>query len=471
MKSSLIESAPLLRIAVSLMAGIAVGYYMQSPVPLFPIFAGMLGLTLFLWKYEFLQSLTIGLSVFLLGELMMERQRQAEQSSSWPPYKIRYEAVVLSDPLEKPKTVAVDVLVMQNQRRLRCYIYKDVWSRRLRVGDGLQLQSHIETNRYLATTYVARHSWRKIQLSLEGLSLTKRTRFFFLKLRAQLLRRIQVSESDKEQYAVVAAMVLGDKSALTREVKDLYAVTGASHVLALSGLHLGIIYTLLTLILGRGRWRVPSQLLTILGIWAFVFLVGMSVSVVRSAVMISTYALLSLGRRNRMSINVLAFAAVVILLFSPMSLFDVGFQLSFVAVFSIFTLQPLFDGIASPQNLIVRWCWAMLTVSLAAQIGVAPLLAYYFGRFSTYFLLTGFIVVPAATLILYLSPIAIAWPSLAYLLLYIAGWLNRLLGFVASLPGASIEGLHPTVLQVAMAYVIMAALCWLTGIIRRAGES
>ena len=120
-----------------------------------------------------------------------------------------------------------------------------------------------------------------------------------------------------ESYAVVATMALGDKSALTIELKDTYSVTGASHVLALSGLHLGIIYTLLSLLIAGRRWQMLSQLVLILSIWAFVFLVGMSVSVVRSAVMLSLYALLSLGHRDKMSANTLAFTAIVLLMINP----------------------------------------------------------------------------------------------------------------------------------------------------------
>ena len=100
----------------------------------------------------------------------------------------------------------------------------------------------------------------------------------------------------------------------------------------------------------------------------------------------------------------------------------------------------------------------MLTVSCAAQIGVAPLIAYYFGRFSNFFLLTNLVVVPAATLILYLSLVVLIIPSLAYILIYMVGVLNRLLTWIAACPGTSIEGLHPTLLQVTMAYVIIVAV-------------
>ena len=289
-----------------------------------------------------------------------------------------------------------------------------------------------------------------------------RSKTYFLAQRAKLLDRLSESGVDGSVYAVVAAMTLGDKSQLTKELRDTYAVSGASHILALSGLHLGIIYTLLSLLLSRRRWQVISQVVIIVCIWLFVFLVGMSASVVRSAVMITVYALLSLGHRDKMSVNTLAFAAIVMLLFNPKSLFDVGFQLSFMAVLAILLFYPLFESVWSQQFLfghrLFRWLWTTLAVSCAAQIGVAPLIAYYFGRFSCYFLLTNLVVVPAATLILYLSLLVLLIPSLAYLLVYIVDVLNQLLLWITMLPGASIEGLHPTLLQVWMTYVIIGAV-------------
>ena len=187
--------------------------------------------------------------------------------------------------------------------------------------------------------------------------------------------------------------------------------------------------------------------------------------------MLTVYALMSLGHRDKMSVNTLAFTAIVMLLFSPQSLFDVGFQLSFMAVLAILLLVPLFMQVFSLEffmsHQFVKWLWGMLAVSLAAQLGTAPLVAYYFGRFPTYFLLTNFIVVPAATLILYLSLAVLLVPSLAYLLLYMVSALNAVLTRIAAIPGASIEGLHPTPLQVVMAYVIIAATFLLVLQVRR----
>ena len=290
----------------------------------------------------------------------------------------------------------------------------------------------------------------------------EQSRQWFLQQRALLLERLQEQGLDGDAYAVVAAMALGDKSELTKELRDTYAITGASHVLALSGLHLGIIYTLLSLMAFRRRWQVFSQLLIVLAIWAFVFLVGMSVSVVRSAIMLSVYALLSLGHRDKMSVNTLAFTAMVMLAFTPSSLFDVGFQLSFTSVFFIILCLPFIDGPwpydAPLTNPVAKWGWSMIVVSCAAQLGSAPLVAYYFGRFSSWFLPVSFIVIPAATFILWLSLLVLLVPPFAPVLVWVATMLNRILSRIASVPGASISGLHPSLLQIAMVYVIILAV-------------
>ena len=487
MKNDPFESVPLLRLSVCLMVGIVVGEYVA--VPLLPVFVAMVVVALFLWKYPQVQSAAIALCFVVLGALLMQRQKASLQVT-WPEGEVQYEAVVVSEPVEKPKTMAVDILLTENGQRLKAYFYKDDRSRSLTIGDGLRIQSRIQENshwcndtfdyhRYLeihgftGTTFVSSWKWQKAQISLSGLSRIERTKLYFLQLRSRLVKKISSAAANSpfsilnspfhDASSVVAAMTLGDKSALTQDLKETYAVTGASHILALSGLHLGIIYSLLMLLFGgRNRSSISFSLFTLLGIWAYVFLVGMPTSVVRAAVMLTVYALLSLGHRDKMSVNTLAFTAIVLLMLHPLSLFDVGFQMSFMAVFSILVWVPLLMSVFPSDYLqshrVVRWLWALATVSCAAQIGVAPLIAYYFGRFSTYFLFTNFIVVPAATLILWLSLVVLMVPSLAYLLLYVVGLLNTVLSRMALLPGASIDGLHPSLLQVAMIYVIIAAV-------------
>ena len=340
MRNNLLEKCPLLVPAICMMVGIIIGDYLMAEIPLLPIFIGMVVVSVLLWRFEVLQSVAIVMCFFFLGWLLISWQKE-KSKITWPEEEVAYEAVVMSEPVEKPKTMAVDILITGNGQKLKCYLYKDDRSKALRIGDGLKVQSKINPNsdwysgnfnyrRYLeihgfsGNTFVSSWKWQKAQVSLSGISRLERSKLFFLKLRSSILDRIRNYQS-ADAYAVVAAMALGDKSALTKELKDVYSITGASHVLALSGLHLGIIYTLLSLLVRGRRWQMASQLLIILSIWAFVFLVGLSTSVVRSAMMLSIYALMSLGHRDKMSVNTLAFSAIVLLIFNPLSLFDVGF--------------------------------------------------------------------------------------------------------------------------------------------------
>ena len=481
MKNKPFGEAPLLHLVICLMAGIVVGDSVGTVSWLWPAFVVMVVGTLLLWRYAVGQSAGIAVCFVVLGWLLVQRQ-ETKLRVSWPEEEVCYEAVVISKPVEKPKTMAVDILLTGSQQKLKCYLYKDDRSRNLKIGDGLRIQSRIKPNsewrkgtfdyrRYLEVhgytgqTFVSSWKWQKAQLSLRNLSRLDRTRLYFLKLRSRLLSRIKTDQADANAAAVVAAMALGDKSALTHELREVYSVSGASHVLALSGLHLSIIFMLLTLLLGGSKFfTVHCSLLPLLSIWAFVFLVGMPVSVIRSATMLTVYSLLSLGHRDKMSVNALAFTALFVLIVSPISLFDIGFQMSYLSVFAILLIVPLSERLFPVGYLmthrVIKWLWGMVAVSCAAQIGVAPLVAYYFGRLPVYFLLTNFLVIPATILILWLSPVVFLFPSLAYLLLYIVSGLNTLLTTIASIPGASIDGLYPTKLQATMTYVVIVA-CYL----------
>lgn len=287
-------------------------------------------------------------------------------------------------------------------------------------------------------------------------------RTWFLEQREVLLGHYRQAVSDEEQYAVLAAMTLGDKRALTKELRETYSVTGASHVLALSGLHLGIVYVLLSLLtMGRRRhWL--SQTVIILGLWAFAFLTGLSPSVTRSATMLSVYALFSVAERGRASVNVLSFTALVLLFIDPRALFDVSFQMSYAAVFSILLFMPLFDRMM-PMDYLIRHRWLkavyrLAAVSVAAQLGVAPLIAFYFHRFSTWFLLTNFVAIPLATVILYGALIVLLVPPVIPVLVWVVSALNSALTVLSYLPYASIDGLCPSMLQVSMIYVAIGCI-------------
>ena len=264
-------------------------------------------------------------------------------------------------------------------------------------------------------------------------------------------------------------MTLGDKSELSRDIKEAYSIAGGSHILALSGLHLGIIYAFLTLLFPRRRWRMVTQGFVLSSIWSYVILVGMSPSVVRAAVMISIYVVASLLGRNRMSVNALSLAAIVMLISNPLDLWDVGFQLSFAAVLAIFILfRPIYNILPDrfPSSLhIVKVLWSMVAVSVAAQVGTAPLVAFYFGRFSCYFLLTNFLVIPAAMIILYssfamfaLAPFVTIQKYLANFILLVAECLNGGVFHIAALPGAAIEGIDINQWQLILIYLLIVCV-------------
>ena len=134
----------------------------------------------------------------------------------------------------------------------------------------------------------------------------ERAKIRLLRFRQKAIAALQESGLEGQEQAIVTAMALGDKSALTKELRETYSVSGASHVLALSGMHLGIIYFLLSFIFVRRGWRVAGQMITLPVIWLFVLMVGLTPSVVRAATMLTVYGLVALLRRKSSSLNTFA---------------------------------------------------------------------------------------------------------------------------------------------------------------------
>jgi competence protein ComEC len=303
-------------------------------------------------------------------------------------------------------------------------------------------------------------------------SMTQRAQANALELRNQLVNTLSDKGLGQQELAVVSAMTLGDKSLIDKDLKNDYSRSGASHVLALSGLHLGIIYFVFSFMTARWRrryhhWSRPvSEGLILITMWSYVVLVGMSPSVVRAAIMMTVYSLLSLQNRNRSSLNALAFTAIIMLVADPMILFNISFQLSFVAVAFILLYQGrIYSLIPSSTHPIVKWCWRFLSVSLAAQVGVAPLTAYYFHQIPSYFLLSSLVVMVFTPLIIYLSLLffLLMWlPVVQSWLVVPLSWLvhiqNTCLQGVSSLPGSTFvtPSLHP--LQVCLIYIIIFAV-------------
>lgn len=290
--------------------------------------------------------------------------------------------------------------------------------------------------------------------------------------RAETEQKMKGLGIENEDFGVIAAMALGDKTVLDKDTKEVYSVAGASHVLAISGLHISIIFQLLIMLLGGNRRHIFIIFSALLAIWMYVLFIGMPASAVRSATMLSVYGFTTISRRNKNSLQSLSFSFTIMLLWNPLYLFDISFQMSFAAVGSIIVFMPSLSSLYHPTHRLSQWIWGMLCVSAAAQIGTLPLITYYFGRISCYSLLTTFIAIPAATGILYLccmlmllSPFLLLSPTVAPAS-WLTGWVAKALVSITHFantafhltslaPGACIDGIHLSLPILFIIYAIM----------------
>ena len=484
---------PLLRLAAALAAGIFVGYEWGRHLPEWSwltAFVVSVALTAVCRHKALLQGALLMGACFFLGGFLLIRHVNG-MTTSFPDAEVPCQAVLISEPQQRGKVIRADMQVVGGDydgMKVKASVLRDSAGRyaALHVGQGIEgafrfrkpdnfadtpfnYPLYLMCRGFTATAFVYHDAWRPAKVSLRGWSHLQRTRLVALQYRQRILQGYLDMGIGDEEAAVAVAMTLGDRSRLTNELRDTYSMSGASHILALSGMHLGIIYLLFSFLLGFGRWQWLREILIIAGIWAYVFLTGLSPSAVRAAVMITIYSIVSVANRNRMSLNALALAALVMLIANPLMLYDVGFQMSFLAVLSILVLYPPVYGWVDAQWLsghkVVKWAWAMVVLSCCAQLGVAPLTAYYFGRFSVYFLLTNFAVIPLATLLLYLSvalvscmalPTVASW--IAKAVAVVASWLNAAVQWISSLPGSHIEDISLTRLQVLLIYVFIVAM-------------
>ena len=276
----------------------------------------------------------------------------------------------------------------------------------------------------------------------------------------------------QQEGSIVVAMSMGEKRDISRDLRADYSSSGAAHVLALSGLHIGIIFFLFKLLFShRHRYRLTvrqllAEGLLIATVWCYVYIVQMPPSAVRAATMVTLYELMGLHQRGHVSLNVLGATVFAMLLIRPADLYDIGFQLSFAAVTAIVVLYPMFSQLVPrPTNRVLLWIWSMLGVSLAAQIGVAPLIAYHFGYISTYSVFSSLVVIPCATIIVSMSVFLVVFlcvtvvaETLASLLASVANIMNRFVMWMASLPGSTINDIHLNVGQVVFIYLTIGCL-------------
>lgn len=491
--------APMLQVTLCLMTGIGCGWigreYISSLIWLWAALGcGLSAIlsTLFLRKKRFhritlyllLCALSCGGSTLLM--LNYERQQTVfpEHSALWSGEVEKIGRIhkdgIHADLLLSAPGQTYDGL------RIRAYIANQRHVS-LCPGDRLTFKSQITTPEYAGnphdfdyaaylcthgiagTTYLNHTAWIRTDNALEG---SWRSRL--LKLRRKLTDSY-ASCLDTKNYALISALTLGDKSLLENDTKELFADTGTSHILALSGLHLGILYTLLHLLFlqwFRRKWSFfTAHLLGLSALWFFVFLAGAPLSLQRAACMLTLW-IVCIGLRHTHStgLNNWAVAASVILCCSPLSLLDVGFQLSFTAVLSILLCNDYLWHSQSLSNSCDDWTpdfkqskeqrqgrqhrkwWvSFIQVSLSAQFGTLPLILYYFHQFTPYTLLANFLIIPSAylligsALVFFLIPVPAIQSAASLCMNFVAQTMMNGLERMSNWPGATVR-LYPSVL-------------------------
>jgi ComEC/Rec2-like protein len=340
-----------------------------------------------------------------------------------------FEVELTRYPIEKQNSVLLYTDLLQYSDSTSCenikgkailYLQKDSNSLSLKSGDKLIIYTtlslpektgnpdefdfgrHLLRNGICGTGYASNERWKRIS-GADGFSLMRLAQRCRLKL-LDISRKMNI---DGNEFAIISALTLGYTDAISPELRDSFSVTGASHILSVSGLHVGIIYVMLGFLLGfLDKWKRTRKIkwiAVILFLWFYAFVTGLSPSVSRSVFMFSLFALAKITDRQSSVYNNIFLSAFVLLIINPMWLFNVGFQLSYSALLSILYFQPKIAKWLVFKNRILTYCWELTSVSIAAQLGAAPLCLYYFHQFPNYFLLSNFVGVPLSGIIIYLD--------------------------------------------------------------------
>ena len=485
---------PLLPTALIFIAGIVTGNAFCRPLSAWILATATTLAAAFLLKQKAaLQYAAVLITTFFLGAALVthtNRQLRLPFPAGKP---LSYHAVIISKPVIHGRIAACDMAIYKaegytlsrpvlvkaaflrdtlqgNRHTLYAGLHIEALSvmeppRAYPAAPGFNYTRWMRVHGFTARTFILPRSWQASAQKNIIISRFLRIRLKATMLRERLLSLLSKSKANDQRYAVIAAMALGDKTSLSKQTRDDFNISGGAHVLALSGLHLGIIYAILSLLFPlSGRYKWFKQAIILIAIWAYTFMVGMGASVSRAAIMLTVLSAGTVLGRGKASLNTLSLAAIVMLSADPLSLWDTGFQLSFMAVLGILLFYPFLSGIIFIKQKTLRIMWNITAVSLAAQVATAPLVMYYFGRFTCYFLLTNIITVPAATIIIYgvvvwllTMPVPAAGNVVAAVLLTVAGAMNYTLSVIASLPGASIENISIGIPQVVGMYALIAA--------------
>lgn len=292
---------------------------------------------------------------------------------------------------------------------------------------------------------------------------------FFINIRSRIMAKMDFYFKKEANLQVAKALLLGQKKNLDKEVSDAYATAGAMHILAVSGLHVGIIYGFFFLFVKPFKLPVSKRVLylslIILLIWGYAMLTGMSPSVMRAATMFSLMALAQMKSRSPSIFNAIALSALILLVSDPFLIYSVGFQLSYFALLGILVIQPMLVGLWLPKNRFLEYIWQISTVGIAAQLATFPISAYYFHIFPTYFMLSNLVAIPGAFLIMSFGVpfmVVAEVPMLSKILAWVTEKLielvNVIIFWIQDLPVSKITEISLSVWEVGFYWLLLILL-------------
>ncbi|GAB6012308.1 ComEC/Rec2 family competence protein [Viscerimonas tarda] len=487
---------PFLRLLLPLLAGIVSQYFFCSQNWAFPfLFLGLvlMAFSFFIrprehYKWRWLFGVGCYFFLFSIG-LISTSLRQAQSAFTFPEAKAQYTGVVADIPQVKPKSIACNLQLNGSDKKIVCYLQPGIRSNKLTVGEEISFSGKIQPFKHFGNPNdfdYPRYMYNKgfagtLYLYSDDWESTGRKPFsvlsFALQCRQSMLEFYQSLKLDDEEYAILSALTLGYKDVLSADLKQAFRATGTAHVLAVSGMHVGIIYgvilSLFALFVRSGKHYRTLQLPIIVLLWCYAFVTGFSPSVIRASIMLTIFCVATIFGRKGLSYNNISLAAFFMLLVNPFSLFDAGFQLSFAAVLSIRFFQPVLSGLLSPKNNYIRKGWELFTLSIAAQIGAFPVCLYYFGTFPSYFFITNLLVVPLVSVLFYgaiclsaAALIASALPAFSGYIYYlpvsflklVISLMTSLVRFFEQLPFALIEDIKLSFTDAALLIAVILSI-------------
>lgn len=502
------KRAPFLRIVIPLLAGIILQLY----IPVYPVLyillicccmAGVLAFRFLPLQWRFAAAWLPGILLFMLicccGGLLLHNADLRHCKGFYDRYTTDtpfYLLRINEPPQEKPRSFKTTAQVIAISRKgewmpvkgcLLLYLGKDSLSPALHYGDELiawKRPEFIKSNgnpgtfdyrQYMITQQVYQQLYlRPGDFYRLPHNRGHPVRKLLLRAKDYCLHNLKKYIGNGPEAGMAEALLIGYRLDLDRDVVQSYSNTGIVHVIAISGMHLALLYgTLLWLLqwLPAHRWmHITKVIIILLVLWGFALLTGASASVLRSAVMFTG---ITIGRfvlhRHSSIYNTLAASTTVLLCINPYLAVDAGFQLSYLAVLSILLFyQPIYRLFEWKRRW-ADWLWQMVAVSLAAQLITTPVSLFYFHQFPNYFLPANLIAVPLSTVIIYgevlllfLAPFGLPAVWLGRVLKYTILGMNSCIRWIGELPGALIRDIHCSLAQTVLLYLLIAALAlWL----------